>query len=578
MKKIVSILLLFIIVIAIWGGIAYIIYRSFFMPNSAVVPAFTEDGIHVVIEEDVIGGLGDPRIIDGEILLPLQLIKEHIDPHINWDAPLHKLTITSKDKVIRMKTGSLDAFMNNKPLTLNIPAVEEEGEVLVPIGFLGELYGIDAAYHKENNVIVIDFKNRDKQIAEPIHSDAVIRTGYSIFEPIVKKMEGAAGEESELRIYGEYEKWYKVRAADGTIGFIEKKYVSAKRTLAASLPQKSDSPVWKPEAGKINMAWDYAWNVKFNSSKKTAIEGLDVISPTWFQVVGTDGELLNNADKKYVEWAHEKGYQVWALFSNSFDNPTESGNFLNNSDSRDNAIRQLLAFAALYELDGINIDFENLRSEDKDALTQFVREMAPLLREQGLVVSIDVNMLPCYDRKALGDAVDYVALMAYDQHWRGGGVAGSVSQVSWTDRIVQTWLKDVLAEKLILGVPFYTRLWIETTEDGKAKLTSQALSMNQIEKFLKDNNAEKTWDTESGQFYSEFVKEGVTYKVWLEDEHSLNLRTSLVHKYELAGTAAWRLDFELPRVWEVINRNLKVFGSYSEWKLQNQNSQYAYTE
>lgn len=576
MRKVLLLLLLLIIVVAILGGIAYGVYSAFFMPNNTVVPAFAEGRLNIVVEDNMIDDMGEPCIVDDRILLPLQLVKEHIDPNISWDAALHKLTVTTKDKVIRMKTGSLEAFVNNKPVTLNIPATEEKGDVFVPIEFLSEFYGIDIEYDKVSNVIIIDFKNRVRQTAELVKPGAVVRTGCSTSDPIVKKMDGTEGKDAELRVFEEYEKWYKVRAVDGTIGFIEKKFVAVRITLAAEPSQGNAAAMWKPEDGKINMAWDYAYNVKINLENKARIEGLDVISPTWFQVVGEDGEIENRADGKYVEWAHDNGYKVWALFSNSFGDTVKSGSFLNNTDARDNAIRQLLAFAALYKLDGINIDFENLRDNDKGALTQFVRELAPLLREQELVVSIDVNTLPCYDRKALGEAVDYVALMAYDQHWKGGGVAGSVSQVSWADRIVGTFLKDVPAEKLILGVPFYTRLWKETPKDGKIELTSQALSMESMEEFLKENKAQKSWDSESGQFYSEFVKDGATYKVWLEDEKSMNLRTSLVHKYELAGAAAWRLDFEAPGIWSVINRNLKVFGSYGEWKLQNQNGQYAY--
>lgn len=562
--------------ISIWGAIAYGVYHVFFMPNNAVVPAFSEGRLNIVVEDELINNQGEPRIIDGRILLPLQLVKEYLDPHINWDAALHKLTITTKDRVVRMKTGSLEAFVNNEPVTLHIPATEENGDVFVPIEFLGEFYGIDIHHNQINNVIIIDFKNRIQQTAELVKTGAVMRRGHSISEPIVKRMNATEDIDSELKVYLEYEKWYKVRASDGTIGFIEKKFVAVRINLAVKpLEGRTAVAAWKPEDGKISMAWDYAYNVKLNLDKRAKIEGLDVISPTWLQVVGEDGELKNFADSKYVDWAHKNGYKVWALFSNSFDEPVKSGVFLNNTDARDNAIRQLLAFAALYKLDGINIDFENLRSSDKSALTQFVRELSPLLREQGLVVSIDVNTLPCYDRKALGEIVDYVALMAYDQHWKGGGVAGSVSQVSWADRIVRLFLKDVPAEKLILGVPFYARLWKETLEDGKIQLTSQALSMDNMEKVLLENKAQKVWDGLCGQFFSEFTKDSSTYKAWLEDENSINLRMSLVHKHELAGAAAWRLDFEVPEVWNIINRNLKLCGSYGEWKLQNENILYA---
>lgn len=578
MKKILIVLLLIVVSITACTGVAYFAYRLFFMPNNTVVPAFSEQGTHIIIEGECVL-TSENQITDGRILLPLDVVRDHIDSNINWDAQVHKLTITTRDRVIRMKTGSLEAYVNNEPVTLNIPAQETDGTVYVPIEFLSGYYGITIKYVEANNAVIIDFLDSVRQSASLVKEGAVIRKGDSIFDPIVKKYDTKTIEDVELRVYEEYEKWYKVRTEDGIIGYIEKKFVKVMLVQpAGGISEGTEENVWKPENGKICMAWDYAYKVKNNLDSRQTIEGLDVISPTWFQVVGKDGEVKNFADSSYVKWAHGRGYKVWALFSNSFDNSTETGAFLNNADSRDNAIKQVLAFASLYELDGINIDFENIRTSDKGALTQFVRELAPLLRQQGLVVSIDVNMLGCYDRKALGEAVDYVVLMAYDQHWSGGGVAGSVSQLSWTDRIVQIYLEDVPAEKLILGMPFYTRVWIETEKDGKAELTSKALSMEGIEKLIVENNAKKVWDTESGQFYSEFKDGNSTYKVWLEDEKSLNLRTAIVHKYELAGASAWRLDFEAPAVWNVINNNLKTVTSYAQWSQLNEGTLYTYSE
>lgn len=578
MKKTLTILMLIVVAITACAGVAYVAYRLFFMPNNTVVPAFPDNGTNIIVEGELVF-TSENLISDGRILLPLEVVKEHIDKNIDWDEQVHKLTITTRDRVIRMKTGSLEAYVNNEPVTLNIPAQETDGTVYVPIEFLSSYYGISIKYIEANKAVIIDFLDNIRQYASLIKGGAVIRTGSSIFNPILRKYDKKIIEDVKLRVYEEYEKWYKVRTEDGIIGYIEKKYV--KVTLAQSDTDLSREPaedVWKPENGRICMVWDYAYKVKNDLESRQTIEGLDIISPTWFQVVGKDGEVKNFADSKYVKWAHGLGYKVWALLSNSFDNSSQTSEFLNNADSRDNAIKQVLAFASLYELDGINIDFENIKTSDKDVLTQFVREMAPLLRQQGLVVSIDVNMLGCYDRKALGEAVDYVVLMAYDQHWSGGGVAGSVSQLSWTDRIVQIYLKDVPAEKLILGMPFYTRLWIETEKDGSIELTSKALSMDGIEKLLKENNAQKVWDNKSGQFYSEFEKEGSVYRVWLEDSNSLNLRTSIAHKYELAGAAAWRLDFEFPDVWNVINHNLKVVGDYEEWTKLNEETMYTYSE
>lgn len=578
LKKISGILLVIIVSIIACACVAYCAYRLFFMPNNTVVPAFSDSGTHVIIEGNCVF-TSDDQITGDRILLPFEVVRDNIDKNINWDAKVHKLTITTKDRVIRMKTGSLEAFVNNEPVTLNIPAQETDGKVYVPIEFLKDYYGITIKYAEANNAVIIDFLDSVRQSASLVKKGAVIRRGRSVFEPIVKKYDTKTIEDVDLRVYDEYENWYKVMTEDGIIGYIEKKFVNVTPVQPAEgVNKEPEDNVWKPENGKICMAWDYAYKLKNNLDSRKFIEGLDVISPTWFQVVSKEGEVKNFADSSYVKWAHGRGYKVWALFSNNFENSAQTGDFLGNADSRDNAIRQILAFASLYELDGINIDFENIKTSDRDLLTQFVREMAPLLRQQGLVVSIDVNMLGCYDRKALGEAVDYVVLMAYDQHWSGGGVAGSVSQLSWTDRIVQKYLEDVPNDKLILGMPFYTRIWIETEKDGKTELTSKALSMPDIEKLLTEKNAQKVWDTESGQFYSEFKDEDATYKVWLEDEKSLNLRTAIVHKYELAGASAWRLDFEDPAVWNVINHNLKDIENYPQWCRLNEKTQYTYSE
>ena len=257
-----------------------------------------------------------------------------------------------------------------------------------------------------------------------------------------------------------------------------------------------------------------------------------------------------------MEWAHSEGYKVWALLSNDFTDLEMTSKLLNNTDARDNLIRNVLAYVALYKLDGINIDFENLYEKDKDAFTQFVREIAPFLREQGLVVSVDVNDIRCYDKKALSEAVDYIMYMSYDQHWSTSPVAGSVAQVTWVERILKRVLENekVPREKLLLGLPFYTRVWkLETDANNKSKLTSQALSMEAARKTIIENNAVTKWDEESGQFYAEYKKDNALYRLWLEDANSINLKSVLAHKYKLAGTCVWARNFASSDIWDVLN-------------------------
>ncbi|NSW91040.1 MAG: SH3 domain-containing protein [Firmicutes bacterium] len=588
MKKAILIALFVFFLISAAGGAAYATYYFFFMPNDSMTAAFETEGLNLVVGGDVVLSKNPPKIIDDEILLPFDVVKEYIDPYIHWDDNLKKVTITTKDRLIRMKTNELEAMVNNKPVNLNIPAIEEDGAIFIPIEFLSDFYNIDVDYLKENNVIIIDYRNRMVQTAEPIVKEAVVRKGPSRKYPIIQRFDvGNNGEENVLRVFEEYEKWYKVRTNSGAIGYIEKKHVVVKWVTVNLIPPEEEKKeeVWKPENGKINLVWEMMYGRRPDLDKIGKIEGLDVISPTWFTLKNDQGELINRADATYVEWAHNNGYKVWALFSNDFQDIKATSRFLNNTDARDNAIRQLLIYASLYKLDGINIDFENIYKEDKDALTQFVRELTPLLKEQDLVVSIDVTIpdgsdtwSKCYDRKALGEIVDYVMLMTYDQHWTTSPVAGSVAQITWVEKNLIKVLDMVPKEKLLLGLPFYTRLWVEeTTENGNKKVTNpQVLSMESAKKMVNENNAEVRWDEASGQFYAEFKKDGKTYKIWMEDENSINLKSSLVHKYKLAGTAAWRRSDESPEIWEVLNINLKMIRNYSEWKEKNTEVIYVY--
>lgn len=572
MKKGLALLILILFVIA--GGT---VYYSYFMENDTVVPAFQEGKTTLVVEGDEVISIHEPRVVDNEILLPLDVVKKYFDPNIFWDDRLKKVTVTTRDRVIRMKTDNLTAMINNKPVTLNIPVRVENDTVYIPIEFLKDFYSIEISYLKENNVVVIDYKNSIRQIAEAIDPNAVIRTGRSKRYPILKKFRS---DDNMMRVFDEYEKWYKIRASDGTVGFIEKRFVVVRRMIVAEpLVEQKKETAWKPDKGKINLVWEMAWK-PVDTSGIPKMDGVDVVSPTWFTLGKEDGLIFNKGDLKYVEWAHKNGYKVWALFSNGFDADL-TDKVLSDTDKRDNVIRQLLAFAGLYKLDGINIDFESMKNDDKDLLTQFVREMTPFLKEQGLVVSIDVTPISVntayYDRPKLAEVVDYVMVMTYDQHWKTSPESGSVAQFEWAEGCLKKVLEQVPPEKLLLGIPFYTREWKEEKDqDGKIKVSSAALGMDDAAKRLKDNNAKVVWDEKSGQFYGEYSKDGAVYKIWLEDANSINLKSSLVHKYRLAGAAAWARGYETPDIWQALNRNLKQKQYYQEWQTEYASARYEF--
>lgn len=360
----------------------------------------------------------------------------------------------------------------------------------------------------------------------------------------------------------EIEACYELVLEDGNFRYtVNKKFflkkVGDSWVVYNSVPQFSEDPT---EGKKINLTWNYVWNSTTDMSNVNKVEGLNVISPTWFTLANENGDLEERGSLSYSNWAHKNGYKVWALVDNKFES-VMTNVFLNDRAARARFIDSLISYAKKYKLDGINIDFENMYIKDRNAFTQFMKELFQKTKANGLVLSVDVSVIALnsnwsesFDRAALSKVVDYVALMAYDQHWGGSPVSGSVAQLSWVEQNLKKVLLEVPKEKLLLGVPFYTRLWKEEPVSGSSNtvVTSKAISMEEAEQTIDDNNAVKTWDAVSGQYYATYKKGNATYKIWLEDERSIKLKAELVNKYKLGGIASWKYGLEKSEIWDAI--------------------------
>lgn len=549
-------------------------------PNYKTITIKPTKAIILEIEGNVIELDKPPVYENNQLLLPINTVKKYLDKNIFWDEKAKKVIITTQDKVIKLIEGKVSALVNEKSVSLNTSVKIISGTVYMPVDFLKDVYRIDIKYIKKYNIVIIDYRDSIKRIAEVIEKKAVVRNDMSVKAPVIKWLK----EKDDLRIFDEYEKWYKVRTDEGLIGYMQKKDVKITALTSSIYTEYKQEPIVPPatriKKGKINLVWDYMEGQVPDMSNVEKIKGLDVISPTWFKLKNDDIKISSMADFKYLEWAKLNGYSVWPLFSNNC-NTSLTAQVLNDSSLREKVIQELLVYVKLYKLEGINIDFENLRIEDNVVFTQFVRELAPPLRRLGVVLSVDVgvpggsdNWSKCYDRKALAESVDYMMVMTYDQHWGTSPISGSVAQYDWVEDKIKLTLQDVPASKLLLGLPFYTREWKEDYgSDGKMIGTpsSIAISMEQAKQSIKTNKAKIEWDESSGQYYAEYSKDNSKYKIWIEDEKSINLKSSLVHKYQLAGAASWRRGFETPNIWAVLNKNLKGNINYTEWAKANDN-------
>jgi spore germination protein YaaH len=505
-------------------------------------------------------------LLEGDsIFLPLSFMQEHIDHSIIFDEKSKSIIITTRDKVIQMPTDSLTFFVNQKPVDLQVtPIISIEGQIFVAIEPLLSYYPIQYTVLKDTGAVWVQ-KNGDHYFqgeisAEDVHPEKVrIRTKPSLKSPYTAEIVN----HETVMIEDEEQNYYLVRKENGVSGYIHKKYVKKNEEVTITISEKSEALEIPIINGPIQLTWEAVYTKNPDHTQIPSMLGLNVVSPTWFSLTGNDGSIENLASLEYSKWAQSKGYQVWGLFSNSFD-PVLTHEALKDFETRQKIIVQLLHFSQMYQLQGINFDIENVKQENGPLVTQFMREATPFLHEAGLVVSMDItfyagennNWSSFYERNKLAGIVDYLIIMAYDEHSGSSPVAGSVSSLPWVEKNLQNLLNEVPKEKLILGVPLYTRLWKEQQKaDGTIEVSSQALSMTKVKEWLEEKGLQPIYDEKSGQNYVEYYvsDELATYKVWLEDELSLSKRANLASTYQLAGVASWSRNFGDQTAWTAIN-------------------------
>lgn len=348
----------------------------------------------------------------------------------------------------------------------------------------------------------------------------------------------------------------RVLTADGYIGYIKDKRISAATKTEIAAPE-FEEPVYSniSKDYKINLTWHMVTNQAANDqllNKVADAKGLNTISPTWFSIADTDGNISSLASQSYVTYAHQNGLEVWGLVDN-FKEGVSTYETLSRTSSRQRLVNQLTAAAIQYGLDGINVDFETITTECSRAYIEFIRELSIMCRINGIVLSVD-NYVPTsssdhYDRAEQGVVADYVIIMGYDEHYAGSEEAGSVASHDFVERGITRTLEEVPKEKVINAVPFYTRFW-KTDPDGT--VSSEALGMNAADEKVANNNAGKGMGDTTKQYYVEIDYNGSFYQMWMEEETSIEDKMQLIKQYDLAGVASWRLGYERASIWDVI--------------------------
>lgn len=494
-------------------------------------------------------------LIGGEPYAAYTYVESQLNSCFYWDEETKGILLTTSGGVQTLLPG--DAAVAKTPG--GQPAVQQEsdGTVYISLDVVKEYTDLDYAYYSNPNRVVIRNEWDGVEQATVQSDTAQVRQKGGIKSLILADVQ-----KGDTLLYLEnLDNWCKVMTADGYTGYIQTEDISEPEAIEARTAKK-DSYERITRDHKINLVWHQSTSTESNDAmaEMTAeMTGVNVISPTWFSVTDGTGTISSLASADYVKLAHDAGREVWGLidnFNEAFDETTD----LAYASVRSRIIEQLLAEAASCGMDGINVDFENLKEAGIPHYLQFLRELTSAAHAQNLVVSVDTPVPQAYtmyyQRGEQARFVDYMIVMAYDEHFAGSEEAGSVSSLPFVQQAVEEMTRVMPADQVICGIPFYTRVWTE--KFGQSAITSEVLGMDGAKNYAKENQMTETWDASLGQNVATVETSDARYTIWMEDEQSMEEKLKVIQSADLAGVAEWKLGFECADVWSLISEYIET--------------------
>lgn len=533
-----------VILVAILGIVTHVVMK--YIPSSEKMDLneyygeMADGEIALVIGTEKLEERG---LVDGDrVYLPLDVVNTYLNQRYYWDSANQQILYATPSE---LTSASASSEAGDKVWV-------KDDKVYLNLTYVQEFTDLDAYITKDPYRIAIQYKFKNVKTVT-VKKNTSIRYRGGIKSAILTSVKKG----TKLRLIEEMENWDQVATDDGYIGYIDKKKVGEAEKTKFERSFKKEEYSYLTMDSKVNMVWHQVTSTDANAyfADATAnMTGVNVISPTWFYLTDTSGNIASIASADYVSQAHEKGLQVWGLIDN-FTQEVSTTETLSSTAARQNIISQLIQAAQDVGMDGINVDFESLSEDVGIHFLEFLRELSIECHKNNLVLSVD-NPVPedftsHYDRAEQGRVVDYVIIMGYDEHYVGSE-AGSVASLPWVEQGIQDTLDEVPAERVINAIPFYTRLWRTTG----GNVTSEAIGMDQAQQTIADNNVETYWDKTTSQNYGKYDIDNSTYQIWLEDAQSVAEKVKLVSKYDLAGVSAWKLGFENNGIWQVILDNL----------------------
>lgn len=525
-------------------------------PNYEINDTYAKNKINLILNNNnVTKKLKKDLFINDKnvIYMSREDIKNYFDKYIMVDEDNDQIVTTFGEKIGVLPLNQNIIKINDSTVNVLSGAIKKDNTYYLPISEMSKVYNIEIDYIKNNQILVLSSLNREL-IRTDVAKNCSVKYKPTSFSKTIDKLKKG---DKVIKVEKINETWAKIRTKNGYVGYVKNNVLQNEVYVREEIKNSEATE-------KINLVWDYySEYAKTPNRNGTTIEGINVVSPAFFSLVSKGNGAINtnigDNGLNYIKWAKNNNYKIWPIFSNNSYKETTS-KILNSYELRTKLINDIVTLAVNYELDGINIDFENMNTEDKDVFSRFIIELKPKLQEAGIKLSVDVtapdggsSWSECYNRNVIGDVADYIVFMAYDQYGTGSKKAGTTAGFNWVENNLKKFIdrEEIDSNKIILGIPLYTRLWVESN----GTVTSKTVNMKNIDKVL-PSDVNKQWNDELKQYYVEYTEQGKTYKMWIEDEESIKNKVSLVKTYNLAGVAAWAKDREKDTIWSIIKEAL----------------------
>jgi spore germination protein YaaH len=542
---------------------AVVVYRYLAPSNTKASPDFGLEKNEIAIIAD--GKLLDEKglSIDGKSYIPAEYASNYMDQRIYVDADEKVLSYATVDGLIQAKADEAQYTLGKEKKEAKEPIFCTADDMFyVSLAFILEHASNEIQEYTDPARIVVHSDREQIYTMAALTKETRLRKGPGKkYAWLVEEAEGTQViVETETKQENEY---MAVTTVDGITGYVPVENVGEQNEESWEFTKTPESFSQKSFGKTICLGWHQVTSEEAAANLYSGLEQakpMNVISPTIFALSDNKGNFTSLADSGYVSQAHAQGLQVWGLI-NDFDQGIDLSVILGTTSIRTKLVNGLVGAAIQNDLDGINIDFENVKSENAAAYLEFLRELVLKCHVNDIIVSVDAytpaDYNAYYDLEEQGRVVDYVILMAYDEHYAGSEESGSVSSLGFVKTGVKNILEKVPAERVVVALPFYTRLWHEKKTKSGTTVTSTAYGMSAAESILRANDVTAKWDKKTGQYYAKFKGDNGTYKIWLEEETSIKKKLEVATSNKVAGVAFWKLGFERAATWLTIEDALK---------------------